>query len=66
MTTIDRKKAFAVPQSVFEYPRAVVHCGELSHDHKVKLRKAANSSGTTGAGAAALTCGSSSCDMAEC
>ena len=37
MTIIDRKKAFTVPQSVFKYPGAVVHCRELSHDDKVTV-----------------------------
>lgn len=37
MTTIDRKMAFTVPQSVFEHPEAVVHCRELSHDEKVTV-----------------------------
>jgi len=37
MTKIDRKKAFTVPQSVFKYPEAVVHCRELSHDDKVTV-----------------------------
>lgn len=37
MTTIDRKQAFTVPQSVFKYPEAVVHCRELSHDEKVTV-----------------------------
>ena len=37
MTTVDRKKAFTVPQSVFDYPEEVVHCRELSHDDKVTV-----------------------------
>jgi hypothetical protein len=37
MTTIDRKKAFTVPQSVFKYPQAVVRCSELSHDEKLTV-----------------------------
>jgi hypothetical protein len=37
MTTIDRKKASTVPQSVFRYPEVVVHCRELSHDEKVTV-----------------------------
>jgi hypothetical protein len=37
MTKIDRKKAFTVPQSVFKYPEAVVHCRDLSHDDKVTV-----------------------------
>jgi len=37
MTKVDRKKAFTVPQSVFKYPEAVVHCRELSHEDKVKV-----------------------------
>jgi hypothetical protein len=37
MTRIDRKKAFTVPQSVFKYPEAVVHCRDLSHDDKVTV-----------------------------
>jgi len=36
-TTIDRKKAFTVPQSVFKYPQAVVRCSELSHDEKLTV-----------------------------
>ena len=30
MTKVDLKKAFSVPQSVFKYPEAVLHCRELS------------------------------------
>jgi len=37
MTTIDRKRAFTVPQSLFKYPEAVVHCRGLSHDKKVTV-----------------------------
>lgn len=37
MTTIDRKKAFTVPQAVFSQPQAVVRCHELSHDEKVTV-----------------------------
>jgi hypothetical protein len=37
MTTIDRNKAFKVPQAVFGYPQAVLHCPELSHDEKLTV-----------------------------
>ena len=37
MTTIDRKKAFKVPQAVFGYPQAVLRCLELSHDEKLTV-----------------------------
>jgi len=37
MTTIDRRKAFKVPQAVFGYPQAVLRCGELSHDEKLTV-----------------------------
>ncbi len=37
MTKVDRKKAFTVPQSVFDYPEEVVRCRELSHDDKVTV-----------------------------
>ena len=37
MTKVDLKKAFSVPQSVFKYPEAVLHCRELSHDDKVTV-----------------------------
>jgi len=37
MTKIDRKWAFTVPESVFNYPYAVVHSRELSRDDKVTV-----------------------------
>jgi hypothetical protein len=37
MTTIDRKKAFKIPQAVFGYPQAVLRCRELSHDEKLTV-----------------------------
>jgi hypothetical protein len=37
MTRVDRKKAFTVPQSVFDYPEEVVQCSELSYDDKVTV-----------------------------
>jgi hypothetical protein len=37
MTKVDLKKAISVPQSVFKYPEAVLHCRELSHDDKMTV-----------------------------
>jgi hypothetical protein len=37
MTTIDRKKALAAPESVFSHPFEVLHSGELTHDEKVSI-----------------------------
>ena len=37
MTTIDRRKAFKVPQAVFGYPQDVLRCRELSHDEKLTV-----------------------------
>ena len=37
MTKVDLRKAFSVPQSVFKYPEAVLHCHELSHDDKLTV-----------------------------
>jgi hypothetical protein len=37
MTTIDRKKAFKIPEAVFGYPQAVLRCSELSHDEKLAV-----------------------------
>jgi hypothetical protein len=37
MTKVDLKKAISVPQSVFKYPEAVLHCRELSHEEKLTV-----------------------------
>jgi len=37
MTKVDIKKAFNVPQSVFDDPEEVLHCRELSYDDKVTV-----------------------------
>jgi hypothetical protein len=37
MSTIDRTKAFKIPQAVFGYPQAVLRCRELSHDEKLAV-----------------------------
>lgn len=37
MTKIDRKRAFSVPQTVFSYPQAVVHCSDLTYDEKLTV-----------------------------
>lgn len=37
MESIDRKRAFSAPQSVFRYPLAVVQSHELSYDDKLAV-----------------------------
>ena len=37
MTKVDLKKAISVPQSVFNFPEAVLHCRELSHEEKLTV-----------------------------